>query len=129
MGASMVDFPPRIRVPPNHSTIMISTVPRNSLIGWARDWRIVTRLLFFLIASLTLSNLSDIFLSAMKALMMRSPPRVSSTWAITSLQSCCTSSDFLLRFFPTTPITHIISGAKRMVKAVICQLITRRAAK
>ena len=49
-------------------------------------WRTIVTLkreaphtLFFLIASLTLSNLSDIFLSAMKALMMRSPPRVSST--------------------------------------------------
>ena len=129
IGASIVDFPPRINAPPNHSTIIISTVPRNSLIGWARDWRMVTRLFFLLIASVTLSNLSDIFFSAMNALMMRRPPRVSSTCAITSLQSCWTSSDFLFRFFPTTPITHIISGANRIVNAVICQLMTRRATK
>ena len=125
----MVDFPPSIKAPPNHSTIMIRTVPRNSLIGWASDWRIVTLLFFLLMASVTLSNLSDIFFSAMNALMMRSPPRVSSTCAITSLQSCCTSSDFLFRFLPTTPITHIISGANRIVNAVICQLMTRRATK
>ena len=27
--------PPKINAPPNHSTIAIAVVPKNSLIGWA----------------------------------------------------------------------------------------------
>ena len=31
--------------PPNQSTMTIISVPRNSLIGWAIDWRMFTRMM------------------------------------------------------------------------------------
>ena len=31
--------------PPNHSTMTIMTVPRNSLMGCAIDWRMFTRMI------------------------------------------------------------------------------------
>ena len=43
-AASIDVLPDRIRLPPNHSTRAIAAVPRNSLMGWARDWRRATAL-------------------------------------------------------------------------------------
>ncbi len=37
IGASMPALPLNISVPPNHRTIAIVAVPRNSLMGWASD--------------------------------------------------------------------------------------------
>ena len=65
----------------------------------------------------------------MNALTILRPPRVSSTWDMTSLHKVWTSSDLRFRFLPITPITHIIRGANRMVNAVICQLMNTRATK
>ena len=129
IGASIIECPLRMSVPPKNKAIVISTVPRNSLTGWARACRMVTLLVFFLIASVTPSKRLDIFFSAMNALTTLNPPRVSSTWDMTSLQRAWTSSDFLFRFLPITPITQIIKGAKMTVNAVICQLMRIRATK
>ena len=35
LGAVMASVPLRIKVPPNHSTMAMVAVPRNSLMGWA----------------------------------------------------------------------------------------------
>ena len=48
---------------------------------------------------------------------------------MTSLQSVWTSRDFLFRFFPTTPMTQIITGANIIVKVVSSQLMTTIAMK
>ena len=129
IGASIIEWPLRIKVPPKNRAMVIRTVPRNSLTGWARACRIVTLLVFLRIASVTPSNLVDIFFSAMKAFITLSPPSVSSTWDITSLHNICTSRDLRFRFLPMIPMAQIIKGAKMIVKAVICQLITINAAK
>ena len=75
------------RMPPNHNTITIMTVPRNSLMGWASCCRLFTLITLSRCLSLTSAKRSFIFSSAQKALIMRSPPRVSSTWLIVSLHS------------------------------------------
>ena len=43
VGASMILLPERMSVPPNHSTMAMVIVPRNSLIGCASDWRRLMR--------------------------------------------------------------------------------------
>ena len=85
-GASITAWSPRMRVPPNQSTMAIITEPSSSLTGWALDWRIATRVFLLRIASVMAPNLEDIFFSARKALIILSPPRVSSTWLMVSLQ-------------------------------------------
>ena len=110
-------------VPPNQSTIIIITVPRNSLRGWARDCLVATLLEAFLSSLLTLVNLPTILSSAMNALMMRSPPSVSSSWDIVSLHLPWASRDCLLSFFPTAPMPHAITGTTRSVNRVSCQLV------
>ena len=47
------------------------------------------------------ANRLFIFSSAQKALMMRRPPSVSSTWLMVSLQSCCASMLLAFSFLPT----------------------------
>ena len=42
--ALSVELPPRMSDPPNHSTIAMAIVPKNSLMGWASDWRRAMRL-------------------------------------------------------------------------------------
>ena len=92
VGASMKSFPrnpvPRMMMtPPKHRTMRIMIEPRNSLTGWARTWRVLTLLYLRRILSVTESKRASIFFSALKALIIRSPPRVSSICDIVSLQS------------------------------------------
>ena len=82
--ASMEELFPRIREPPNQSTMTIKMVPRNSLMGCANAWRMDTRLVASRYSLLHLLNRSIIFFSAVKALMTRRPPSVSSSCAMVS---------------------------------------------
>ena len=111
------------RMPPNHSTITIMTVPRNSLMGWASCCRLFTLITLLRCRSLTSAKRSFIFSSAQKALMMRSPPSVSSTWLIVSLHSACASLEFCFSLRPTLPITQPMSGTMASVNSVSCQLM------
>ena len=43
--AFRLEVPPRMSEPPNQSTMAMAVVPRNSLMGWASDWRRAIRLL------------------------------------------------------------------------------------
>src|SRR5574344_584287 len=70
-GASMTEWLPRIRVPPNQRTIAIIMDPRSSLTGCALDWRIATLLSLERMDSVTFSNLEVIFFSARNALMIQ----------------------------------------------------------
>ena len=65
-----------------------------------------------------------IFSSAQKALIMRRPPSVSSTWLMVSLHRLCAFIDFCLSLRPTMPITQPISGTKMRVNRVSCQLMS-----
>ena len=122
-GAEIGDFSPRMSVPPNHSTITITHVPRNSLTGCAIAWRMVTRMVALRSSLLTLRKRADIFFSARKALTMRRPPSVSSICDIVSLSFACASSDFCLSLRPTSPIIHPRTGNTVTVNSVSSQLI------
>ncbi len=125
----MEDCSPRISEPPNHNTSTISRVPRNSLIGCARAWRVATRFVALRNSLLHCVKRSIIFCSAMKALIMRRPPNVSSSWVIVSLHLPCASSDWRFSFFPTFPITHPIPGTTNRVNRVSCQLVASKVPK
>src|SRR5574344_2287488 len=125
-GASMTEWLPRIRVPPNQRTIAIIMDPRSSLTGCALDWRIATLLSLERMDSVTFSNLEVIFFSARNALMMRSPPRVSSTWLIVSLQYFWASADWALSWRPIALMIQIMTGAKIITNRVSSQDILKR---
>ena len=118
----MVAFCPKINVPPNHSTATIRMVPKNSLIGCAIAWRIATLFVASRSSLLHLVKRLIILSSAIKALMMRKPPSVSSNCDIVSLHFACASSDWRFSFLPTTPINQPIPGNTIIVKRVNCQL-------
>ena len=61
--------------------------------------------------------------------MMRSPPKVSSTWLIVSLQSDCALMDFAFSLRPTSPMNHPNTGTKMIVKSVSCHEMATSAAK
>ena len=113
----------KIRYPPNHSTITMMIVPKNSDIGWAAFCLIAIALASRRYSSLMLTKRCDIFFSAMKALMIRSPPSVSSSCASMSPHLPWTAADWLFSLRLTVPIIHPAKGATRMTKSVICQLI------
>ena len=71
---------------------------------------------------LHLSKRASIFFSAMKALMMRRPPSVSSSWDMVSLHLLCASSDWRFSFLPTVPMIHPMTGTTSRVNTVSCQL-------
>ena len=120
VGPDSEASPESTRIPPNHSTITIITVPRNSLIGCAICWRMFTLMMSFRYWLLTLSNRLFIFVSAQKAFTMRSPPSVSSTWLMVSLQRACAFMEFCFSFLPTIPINHPITGTNTSVNSVSC---------
>ena len=101
---------------------MIITVPRNSLTGWAEACRVFTRFTFRRIRSVTESKRADIFFSALNALTMRRPPRVSSTWDIVSLQRVCASRDCRLSCLPITPMIQMKAGTKVSITSIISGL-------
>ena len=107
-------------MPPTQSTMMMSTVPRNSLIGCAICWRMFTRCTASRYSLLMFEKRVFILSSAQNAFTMRSPPSVSSTCDIVSLQSDCALIDFFLSFLPTQPMNHPKIGTKTMVKSVSC---------
>ena len=121
VGASIGALSLSMSVPPNHRTMAIIMVPRHSLTGWARAWRVATRVFLTFIASVTRSKRPPMRRSARKALMTLRPPSVSSTWLMVSLQRACASRDCSLSLRPIFPIIQSISGAKSTVKRVICQ--------
>ena len=112
-----------ISVPPNHNTMTMSIVPRNSLIGCAICWRMLTRLMVLRYRLLDSVKRVFIFFSALKALMMRRPPSVSSSCDIKSLHCPWAMSEPRFSFFPTVPITQPMMGTMAMVNKVSCQLI------
>ena len=124
-GASITAWSPRIRVPPNQSTMAIIAEPRNSLTGWALAWRTATWLFLRRMDSVTCPKRLSIRRSARKAFTMRSPPRVSSTWLIVSLQYFCASAESAFRRRPVALMTRIISGAKTITNRVSCQDIRK----
>ena len=87
--ASMALLPENMSVPPNHSTTTIIHVPKNSLTGCAADCRMATFIAADRYSLFTRVNRSSIFFSATNALMMRSPPRVSSMMLSPSLHFDC----------------------------------------
>ena len=123
VGASNQAFSLRMMVPPNHNTIIIRTVPRNSLIGCASACLVATLPVFFFTASVTLSNLFCILSSATNALITLSPPNVSSSWDMVSLHSACAWSERFFNVLPSALMSQISSGATRTVKMVSCQLV------
>ena len=129
VGASMGALSLRMRVPPNHSTMAIMMVPRHSLTGCARAWRVATRVFLTFMASVTRSKRRPILRSARKALMMRRPPSVSSTWLMVSLHRACASRDCSLSLRPILPMIHSITGANSAVKRVICHEMNSSTAK
>ena len=115
-----------IMAPPTQSTIIIITVPSSSLTGWAVACRMLTRAILRRILSVMAWKRSRMVFSALKAFTMRSPPRVSSTWLMVSLQSACASREFRLSCLPISPITHTKAGANTMVNTIISGLIQMR---
>ena len=75
------------------------------------------------------SNRLFILSSAQNALMMRSPPSVSSTCDIVSLHSDCAAIDLRLSFLPTYPINQPKMGTNTRVKSVSCHDMKIRAVK
>ena len=119
----------RTSIPPTHNTMIIIIVPRNSLIGWANCWRVLTRMMLSLYWLFTLSKRLFILSSAQKALMIRRPPKVSSTWLMVSLQRLCASILRALSFRPIKPINQPNTGTKIIVNNVSCHDITNNAMK
>ena len=70
----------RMSVPPYHSTATMMNVPRNSDTGWASMYLRFIFMKVFLTVSFISSNLAETLCSALNALMILSPPRVSSIW-------------------------------------------------
>ena len=123
VGASMGEWSEKMSVPPYQRTMTMTHVPRNSLMGWADAWRTATLLEAVRNSLVLRSKRWRILRSAVKALMMRIPPRVSSSWAIVSLHLFCASSDWRLSFRPMRPIAQPMSGRTMMVNMVSCQLV------
>ena len=124
VGASNHAFSLRMMTPPNPSTIAISTVPRNSLIGWANACLVETLPVFFFTASVTWSKRDCILSSATKALMTRKPPSVSSSCDIVSLHNACACNDLFFNVLPRALMSQINAGATTIVNNVSCQLVT-----
>ena len=61
--------------------------------------------------------------------MMRSPPRVSSTWLMVSLHNAWTLMLLALSLRPTTPMNHPKRGTKQRVKRVSFHEMKSRAQK
>ena len=117
-------LPLSTNIPPNHITMTIISVPRNSLMGWAICWRVFTRRTCSRYSELMRSKRRFILSSAQKALIMRSPPSVSSTWLIVSLHRACAFIERCFSLRPTMPITQPIRGTNTSVNSVSCQLIS-----
>ena len=64
-----------------------------------------------------------ILCSALKALMIRNPPNVSSTCDIRSLHKFCATSDLRFNILPTRPMNHPMNGRTVMVNKVNSQLV------
>ena len=64
--------------------------------------------------------------SALNAFTTRSPPRVSSIWAMSSPESCCPRRDFRLSDLPIRPISNPLIGSRMSTKMVSRQLIVKR---
>jgi len=123
------EWSPKISIPPNQRTKTISKVPRNSLIGWANVCRVATLLDASRSSLLHFVKRSTILSSAIKALIIRNPPKVSSSWDIVSLHLLWASNDWRLSFLPTCPISQPIPGNTKIVNKVSCQLVTIKVAK
>ncbi len=98
----------------------MAVVPRNSLMGWARFWRRVMRLERRKYTSFSALKRPRTLSSALKALMMRRPPRHSSMFDIRPPQRFCCSSDLRFRALPTRPITRPAIGRSTITKSVSC---------
>ena len=129
MEASMGEELLRMSAPPNHSTITMTHVPRNSLMGWAEVWRITIWFIAVRKSLLILIKRCSILLSAMKALMMRKPPSVSSSCDMISPHCDCATTDWLLSFLLITPITQPARGSTTITNSVSCQLTLKRVMK
>ena len=116
-------------MPPNQRTTIIIIDPRNSLTGCASACRIATLDVVRLSSLLVCRNLSFILSSAMNALMILSPPSVSSSWDMVSLHFACASRDSLLSCLPIALMAHAIRGTTRSVNRVSCQLVKSSVAK
>ena len=88
--------------------------------GCAICWRMFTRMRMSRYSELMRLKRSFIFSSAQKALMMRSPPSVSSTWLMVSLHIACAFTEFCFSLRPTMPMNHPKMGTKMMVNSVSC---------
>ena len=89
----------------------------------------VTRFSLRRMAPVTPSKRPDMPFSALKALMMRRPPRVSSTCDMVSLQRDWASSEPRLSCLPMAPMIQPMTGTKMMVNRVSCQLMKSRVPK
>ena len=69
-----------------------------------------------------LAKRSDILRSAIKAFIIRSPPKVSSNCDIISPHCACAATDWLFNFRLTTPIIQPASGRITITNNVSCQL-------
>ena len=111
-----------IITPPTQSTIINIMVPRNSHTGWAVACRTLTRASLRRIRSVMSWKRRRMVFSALKALITRRPPKVSSTWLIVSLQRLWASREERLSCLPMRPIIQMKAGAKTMVKIIISGL-------
>ena len=88
-----------------------------------------TLLLSLLCSSTVFANLFLILPSALNALMILRPPRVSSTCDMVSLHLLWASRESLLSLLPSAPIPQAIAGTTAIVKSVSCQLVKSRVPK
>ena len=58
--------------------------------------------------------------------MMRSPPSVSSTWLMVSLQSACAFTESCFSLRPTQPMNQPMTGTMTSVNTVSCHEIKSR---
>ena len=61
--------------------------------------------------------------------MMRSPPSVSSTWLMVSLQRACAFTESCFSRRPTMPMNQPMMGTMTSVKSVSCQEMKMSVAK
>jgi len=90
----------RIRVPPNQTMSTITKVPRSSLRGWASSRRHISLFMMLRYPLSSPSNLLSILSSALNALMIRSPLRVSSMMVNSSPILSWPSRDTFFRDLP-----------------------------
>ena len=109
--------------PPNHITITITIVLKNSLIGEDKSFFLSSLVIILLYSLLSFSKFLLMCFSALKAFIILSPDIFSSIIESKSPILFCPLSDDFFNDLPITPITNPVTGKSITTKVVSSGLI------